>query len=189
MQEQRIIISGFGGQGVLLLGKLIATAGLREGRCVTWLPSYGPEMRGGTANCHVIVSEEPIGAPVVTEATCLVALNLPSLDKFEQALLPGGLLLYNRSMIPRGPRRSDLRTHPVGANELALELGSLKVANVVMLGALLGLTGLVGRDTAPAVLSEVLGASKQHLLDINLRALAAGYRSAEAATPTPVPHA
>lgn len=183
MQEERIIISGFGGQGVLLLGKLIATAGLREGRRVTWLPSYGPEMRGGTANCHVIVSDEPIGAPVVTEATCLIALNLPSLDRFESSLVSGGLLLYNRSIVPRPPGRSDLQVQSIAVNELAQEQGSLKVANVVMFGALLGLCPLAQRDTAHDVLREVLGSSKQHLLDINLRAFDAGLRAVQ-----PTPH-
>ena len=188
MQEQRIIISGFGGQGVLLLGKLIAAAGLREGRQVTWLPSYGPEMRGGTANCHVIVSPEPIGAPIVSAATCLLALNLPSLDRFEAAVEPGGLLLYNRSMIPRPPSRSDLRLCGLPINELALAQGSLKVGNVVMLGALLGCCPFVRVETVHAVLRELLGETKQHLLAINVQALDAGRRSAlatPAALPTP----
>lgn len=174
MLEHRIIISGFGGQGVLLLGKLIALAGLHENRFVTWLPSYGPEMRGGTANCHVIVSEEPIGAPIVTEATCVLALNLPSLEKFESDLVPGGLLLYNCSMIPHGPSRRDIVAVPVKANELAQEQGSVKVANVVMLGALLGQNSIVSVDTLHEVLRNVLGAQKQHLLEINLHALDAG---------------
>jgi 2-oxoglutarate ferredoxin oxidoreductase subunit gamma len=174
MEEQRIIISGFGGQGVLLIGKLLAGAGMDEGREVSWLPSYGPEMRGGTANCNVILSEELIGAPIVTEATCLIAMNLPSLDKFEHALVPGGLLIYNRSMVPRDPERKDIVAIGIPANEIAIAQGSLKVANVVMLGAYLASTHAVRRDTLEKVLHHALGEGKQHLFEINQRALDAG---------------
>jgi len=181
MQEQRIIIAGFGGQGVLLIGKLLAGAGMDEGREVSWLPSYGPEMRGGTANCNVILSEELIGAPIVTEATCLIAMNLPSLDKFEHSLVPGGLLLYNRSLVPREPVRTDIVSIGIAANEIATELGSLKVANAVMLGAYLGVTQAVRRETLEAELRHALGEGKQHLFEINQRALDAGMAQARPA--------
>jgi len=174
MQEQRIIIAGFGGQGVLLIGKLLAGAGMDEGREVSWLPSYGPEMRGGTANCNVILSEELIGAPIVTEATCLIAMNLPSLDKFEGSLVPGGLLIYNSSIIPRAPVRRDIVPIAIPANEMATEQGSLKVANVVMLGAYLARTQAVRRESLEAVLQHALGEGKQHLFVINQRALDVG---------------
>ncbi len=174
MNEQRIIVSGFGGQGVLMIGKLLASAGMAENKRVTWLPSYGPEMRGGTANCHVIVSDELIGAPVITEATCVIAMNLPSLDKFESTLVPGGLLLLNRSMIPRDGLRHDITTLSIPANDLACEEGSLKVANVVMLGAYLAWAHALGTDSVITVLRELLGDTKQQLLDINLRALDRG---------------
>lgn len=181
MDEQRIIIAGFGGQGILMTGKLLASAGMNEGREVSWLPSYGPEMRGGTANCHVVLSDEPIGSPVVTEATCLLALNLPSLDKFEASVQPGGLLVFNRSMIPREPLRQDIVALGIPANEIALGLGSLKVANVVLLGSYLAHTHAVSQATLVSVLEETLGEAKQHLMDINLRALAAGMEQASAA--------
>jgi 2-oxoglutarate ferredoxin oxidoreductase subunit gamma len=179
MDEQRIIISGFGGQGVLMIGKLLATAGMEEGLNVSWLPSYGPEMRGGTANCHVILSHEIIGAPIVTEATALFAMNLPSLDKFESVLVSGGLLLSNTSLIPRSPLRRDLRILPLAANDIATAHGSLKVANVVMLGAFLAATGALRQESIIAAIKEALGESKQHLLDINLKALQAGIAQAE----------
>ncbi len=181
MNEQRIIIAGFGGQGVLMIGKLLASAGMEESREVSWLPSYGPEMRGGTANCNVILSEEPIGAPTVTEATCLIAMNLPSLDKFENDLVPGGLLVFNSSMIPRAPQRTDIVAIGIPANELALEQGSLRVANVVMLGVYLAHSQAVRMDTLETVLREILGHGKEHLLEINLHALKAGMNFASAA--------
>jgi 2-oxoglutarate ferredoxin oxidoreductase subunit gamma len=174
MDEQRVIIAGFGGQGVLMAGKLLAQAGMLEGRHVTWLPSYGPEMRGGTANCNVIVSDEPIGAPIVTEATCLIAMNLPSLDRFEPALVTGGLLLINRSLVPRGAGRADVRALEVPANEIAERHGSTRVANVVMLGAYLAATGAVRRESVVAAIEELLGRSKLHLRPINLAALDEG---------------
>ena len=178
MMEERIIVAGFGGQGVLMLGKLLAQAALLEGREVTWLPSYGPEMRGGTANCNVIIADEPIGAPIVSEATCVIAMNLPSLDRFEPAVVPGGRLLLNSSLIPRGSARSDLEVLAVPATALAVAQGSPKVANVVMLGAFIARSGAVGRDSVAAALTQALGPSKQHLLGINLNALEAGMKIA-----------
>ncbi len=173
MAEERIIISGFGGQGVLMIGKLLAQAGMQEGKNVTWLPSYGPEMRGGTANCSVILSDFVIGAPVVSEATCVIAMNLPSLDKFESAVQPGGCLLYNTSLIPRSPQRTDIRILAIPVTGIATRQGSPKVANVVMLGAYLALTGGVQKETVVTAIKEVLG-TKQHLLAINLNALNEG---------------
>jgi 2-oxoglutarate ferredoxin oxidoreductase subunit gamma len=174
MVEHRIIIAGFGGQGVLMLGKLLAYAGLKEGRNVTWLPSYGPEMRGGTANCNVIISDELIGAPIVSEATCVIAMNLPSLDRFESFAQPGGWLLVNSSLIPRAPVRTDVHTLTIPVNELAQQQGSPRVANVVMLGAYLALSQAVQRASVVAAIEDVLGPGKRHLLGINLNALEAG---------------
>ena len=174
MAEERIIIAGFGGQGVLMLGKLLAEAGMREGKQVTWLPSYGPEMRGGTANCNVIISDALIGAPIVTEATCVIAMNLPSLDRFASFVQPGGWLLLNSSLLPRVPVRSDLRILPIPVNEIAQRQGSTRVANVVMLGACLALTRTVQKASIIAAIEDVLGPGKQHLLAINLNALEAG---------------
>jgi 2-oxoglutarate ferredoxin oxidoreductase subunit gamma len=174
MAEERIIIAGFGGQGILMIGKLLAHAGMMEGKQVTWLPSYGPEMRGGTAHCHVIISEAIIGAPIVTEATGVIAMNLPSLDHFESSVQPGGWLLLNSSLIPRAPARRDLRILPIPVNEIAQQQGSTRVANVVMLGACLALSQPVQKASIVAAIEEVLGPGKQHLLAINLNALEAG---------------
>ena len=184
MTEERVIVAGFGGQGILMLGKLLAHAGMMEGKQVTWLPSYGPEMRGGTANCNVIISDEPIGSPIVTEATAVIAMNLPSLERFAAFVQPGGWLLLNRSLIPAAPARADVQVLAVPATELAQQQGSPRVANVVMLGALLALTHAVRHESIVAAITGVLGRSKQHLLDINLHALEAGMTCA-AKTPAP----
>lgn len=174
MAEERIIIAGFGGQGILMLGKLLAHAGMLENMQVTWLPSYGPEMRGGTANCHVIISEASIGTPIVTEATGVIAMNLPSLDRYEASVEPGGWLLLNSSLVPRVPSRRDIRVLAVPANEIAQQQGSQRVANVVMLGACLAIARPVQKASIAAAIGDVLGHGKQHLLAINLNALEAG---------------
>jgi len=174
MKDERIIVAGFGGQGVMMIGKLLAHAGMIEERNVSWLPSYGPEMRGGTANCHVIISDDIIGAPVVTEATCVMAMNLPSLEKFEARVKPGGLLLINSSLIPVHSNRQDVRAFEIPVNDIANAQGSLKVANVVMLGAYLALADVVNEGTLVGVIEEMLGKTKRHLLDINMKALHEG---------------
>jgi 2-oxoglutarate ferredoxin oxidoreductase subunit gamma len=174
MTEHRIVIAGFGGQGVLMLGKLLAYAGMSEGKNVTWLPAYGPEMRGGTAYCNVIISDELIGAPIVSEATCVIAMNLPSLDRFESFAQPGGWLLVNSSLIPRLPLRTDVQILTIPVNDLAQQQGSPKVANVVMLGAYLALSHAVQKASVIAAIEDVLGPGKRHLLGINLNALEAG---------------
>lgn len=180
MAEERIIIAGFGGQGVLMLGKLLAQAGMLEGKQVSWLPAYGPEMRGGTANCHVIISDAAIGAPIVTEATGVIAMNLPSLDRYESSVQPGGWLLLNSSLIPRASLRRDVRVLPIPVNDIAQRQGSQRVANVVMLGACLALSQPVQRASVIAAIEEALGHGKQHLLAINLNALEAGLAFASA---------
>lgn len=174
MAEERIIAAGFGGQGILMLGKLLAHAGMMEGKQVTWLPSYGPEMRGGTANCNVIISDAIIGAPIVSEATCVMAMNLPSLDRFESFVQPGGWLLLNSSLIPRGSTRHDVQVLAIPVNDLAHQQGSPRVANVVMLGAYLALSQAVLKASVITAIQDVLGPGKQHLLPINLNALDAG---------------
>lgn len=138
--KQEFIIAGFGGQGVLLLGQMLAYAGMLEGKQVSWMPSYGPEMRGGTANCTVVISDEEIGSPVVSQPSCVIALNLPSLDKFEPMVKPGGLLLINSSLVDREPRRDDIKAVALPATEIASELGNIRVTNMVALGALVQLT-------------------------------------------------
>ncbi|PIE32562.1 2-oxoacid:ferredoxin oxidoreductase subunit gamma [candidate division KSB3 bacterium] len=174
--NERIIISGFGGQGVMTIGKLLASAGMMEQRHVSWLPSYGPEMRGGTANCHVIISDEQIGAPVVTEASCVVAMNLPSLEKFEHVLKAGALLLLNSSLIDKQPVREDIQAISVPVNDIANRQGNLKVANLVMLGAYLACSHAVQESIILQALDNLLGSKKRHLLDINISALHEGMK-------------
>jgi len=129
--DSTFIIAGFGGQGVILAGKLLAEAGMYHGLHVTWLPSYGPEMRGGTANCTVVLSDEPIGSPVVDSPTSLVAMNLPSLEKFEKAVTESGTVVINSSLISRSIERRDLKALPVPVNDIAVSLGNARTANMV----------------------------------------------------------
>ncbi len=169
-----VIMAGFGGQGVLLMGQLLAYAGMVEGKNVSWLPSYGPEMRGGTANCSVIVSDEPVGSPVVTEADAVIVMNKPSLDKFESALKPGGTLFINSSLIDRKPSRKDIDVHYIPVNEIAAEVGNARVANIVMLGAYVASSGIVSKKSVIDAVEYVLGKSKAHLIPINEKAFDEG---------------
>ena len=137
IEEARYKVAGFGGQGVLLLGLVLAQAGMLARRQVSWIPSYGPEMRGGTANCSVTISDEEIGSPLIEHPTALVAMNGPSLEKFGDDVAPGGTIFYNSSMIDKAPTRGDVTSIPVPANEIADRLGNPRVANMVMLGAML----------------------------------------------------
>ncbi len=172
---ERIICAGFGGQGVMSMGRLIAYTGMQEGMEVSWLPSYGPEMRGGTANCHVLVSDKPIGSPIISkDATAVIAMNLPSVTKFQEELLPESLLLYNSSLIESADIRGDVRVVPVPANALALEVGNAKGANMVMLGAYLGIRSLFSIDSVLTALKKVFGSGKAHFLPANETALRKG---------------
>ncbi len=169
-----IIMAGFGGQGVMAMGKILAEAALREGKNVSWLPSYGPEMRGGTANCNVIVSEEPVGAPIVTEASAALVLNRPSLDKFEKDVIPGGTLIINSSLIDKKATREDIKVYYVPANEIANEIGTGKIANMVMLGAYLEASGAAKQDTIMEVVSEIFSGKKAEVIPLNKEALTRG---------------
>lgn len=171
---EQILIAGFGGQGVLSAGQLIAYAGMLEGKHVAWIPSYGPEMRGGTANCGVTVSEKEISSPVVSEPTILIAMNGPSLEKFEKTVLPGGLILLNSSLIKIKVNRGDVRKVYVPANEIAEEIGNSKVAVNVVLGALIKLTGVVALDSLIKSLHKVLPLHRHNLIEINKNALERG---------------
>ncbi len=173
MLEQNLF-AGFGGQGVLLMGQLLAYAGMLEGKQVTWLPAYGPEMRGGTANCSVIISDEAIGSPVVSRATTVIALNRPSLDKFEENVQQGGKLFINSSIIDRPTKRDDVEIYYVPCNEIAERLGNARVANMVMLGAYIEKTGSVDMENVMQALKEKLGAKKADLLSLNREALKEG---------------
>jgi len=169
-----IVMAGFGGQGVLLIGKLLAYAGMKAGREVTWMPAYGPEMRGGTCNCTVVLSDRQIGSPISQHPHALIVLNLPSLDKFESAVRPGGLIVVNTSLINRMPKRTDIVSIPVPANQLAMEAGSGKASNMVTLGAYLGASGLVDMGAVQNVLAETF-AGRPKLIPINQTCLSQGY--------------
>jgi len=169
-----IILAGFGGQGVLLIGKLLAYAGLRAGREVTWLPAYGPEMRGGTCNCTVVLSDRPVGSPISKSPHALIALNLPSLDKFEGTVRPGGIIVVNSSLINRLPGRTDVMVVSVPANDIAIECGSAKAANMVALGAYLGASGIADLAQVKTIITESFGA-KAALAAVNHEALSRGF--------------
>ncbi len=171
---EEIVIAGFGGQGALSMGQLVAYAAMTEGKEVSWMPSYGPEMRGGTANCIVIVSGERISSPIVTRFDAAIVLNQPSLEKFESAVRPGGLLLYERSTVTTPPTRSDVEVLGVDAVEEAHRLSSKQVANVVLLGAYLARRPVVSPASVVKALASVLPPHRQHLVPVNERALALG---------------
>ncbi|MCT4541909.1 MAG: 2-oxoacid:acceptor oxidoreductase family protein [Vallitalea sp.] len=173
MTEQ-VIIAGFGGQGVMSIGQILTYAGMTEDKQVSWLPSYGPEMRGGTANCNVIVSNKPVASPIVTNATCGIILNKPSLYKFEKLVKEDGKLIINSSLIDVKASRNDINVYYINANEIAVELGNSKIANMVMLGAYLELTKVVSIDSVAKALKKVLGKTKEHLIPINMKAMERG---------------
>jgi 2-oxoglutarate ferredoxin oxidoreductase subunit gamma len=180
MSQEKIIAAGFGGQGVMSMGRLIAYTGMHQGKEVSWLPSYGPEMRGGTANCNVIVSDTPIGSPIISgDATTAIVMNYPSMVKFVPELVADGLLLYNSSLIDEAPSREDIRVVPVPANRLAQEAGSLKVANMVMLGAYIGATRIFKVEDVVAALKKVFGPSKEKFIPMNEEALKKGMEVSE----------
>ena len=179
--QNDVIMAGFGGQGILLIGKMLAYAGMREGKEVSWLPSYGPEMRGGTANCTVVISDRPVGSPVIQTPRAVVAMNLPSLDKFEPDVRPGGLLLVNTSLIERKPTRDDVTIIEVPANQIANELGNRRGANMVALGAYLGATDAVSVEGIVEVIRETF-AAKPGVVDININALHRGHEIGAACT-------
>ncbi len=176
--DYRLKIAGFGGQGLLFLGRLLAEAGMRQNLHVSWLPSYGPEMRGGTANCHVNISTTEIGSPLVSAPTVLIAMNKPSLDKFENEVVGGGLIIYDSSLIDHPPARSDVEVIALPATEMADKIGSAKSANMVALGALIGKTNMLDKDALLHVVRSMT--KKVALLDLNLRAVESGFEFARA---------
>lgn len=178
--QTEIIISGFGGQGVLFAGQLLSYAAMDSGLEVTWIPSYGPEMRGGTANCTVVVADEEIGSPFVHRPSVVMALNLPSLDKYEDLVKPGGLVVVNSSIIPREVKRTDIRVVMVPANEIAEKLGDRRVVNMVMLGAMLANQPVLPLDALDKAFARHMPARLQKALQVNSQALrqGAGYLAA-----------
>lgn len=171
-QNPRIVISGFGGQGGLFLGELLAESAMHHGLEVSWLPSYGPETRGGTAHCHVMISRETIDSPLVDQPTALLALNEPSLARFAPKMISGGLLIYDSSLIVTAPPRGNLETIAIPATAIADRLGNTKAANMVILGAFVARTRLVSTDTIAKVLAKEI--ANQSMLDLNVKALSAG---------------
>lgn len=176
---EKLIIAGFGGQGVILAGKLIAYAGMIEGKYVSHIPSYGAEMRGGTANCSVIVSDTEVASPLVPHPSTIIVLNRPSLDKFEQMVIEGGNVFINSSLIDRKAERSDVRVFYIPANDYAEQAGSGRATNMVMVGAFVAATGAVSLEDVKNSLSEVVSKRNIKFNDINLRALDMGYELIE----------
>lgn len=178
--EHKIIMAGFGGQGIMAMGQLVTYAGMVEGKNVSWLPSYGPEMRGGTANCAVIVSDKPVGAPTVSKYDVGVFMNELSLKKFEKEALPGATLFINSSLVSSKVQRDDVTVHYVPVNEIAQdEIGNAKTANMVMLGAVLAGVDIVNRDTVMDVFTKVFGEKREKLKPMNDDAMKAGANALE----------
>jgi 2-oxoglutarate ferredoxin oxidoreductase subunit gamma len=172
---QTIIISGFGGQGIMLFGRLLAEAGLRKDLAVSWIPSYGPEMRGGTANCTAILSETPIGSPVVADPSIIICFNQPSMEKFLPTLKPGGMCFYDSSLIPTfNVKRDDVEIFAVPATEIADKIGNTKLANMVMTGAYLAKTDMLDLDIVMKALTDTLPKRRHNLLPLNEEALKSG---------------
>lgn len=172
--NKEMIFAGFGGQGVMLMGQIIAYAGMMEGQQVSWFPAYGPEMRGGTANCSVIIGDEQVGTPIVTEPGVIVAMNLPSLDKFEPLLSVDGSLLINSSLIERKPHRTDVKAYFIPCNDIAKELGNLKVANMVMVGAIVAASRAVSIDSVLEIISKKIFKNKPEVMSLNEQAIRRG---------------
>ena len=171
---QGVIMSGFGGQGIVSAGILLAYAGMVDGKHVTFFPAYGAEMRGGTANCSVVVSSEEVASPVVSSPDSVIVMNEPSLLKFEPTLKPEGLLLINKSLVSSQPKRDDVKTAIIDANKIAEEIGTVKCANMVMLGALINHTQAVSLESIIKTLPKVFPRAKKEMIDINVEALKKG---------------
>ena len=172
--QTEIIIAGFGGQGVLFAGQLLAYAALDEKKEVTWIPSYGPEMRGGTANCTVIIADEEIGSPLVRNPQAVIALNLPSLDKYEPLVKPGGVLVVNASMVDREVKRKDIKLITISGNEIAEKLSDKRLTNMVLLGGLLVNEPVLPFEAIEKALKDHLPERHHKLLPLNYQALSEG---------------
>jgi 2-oxoglutarate ferredoxin oxidoreductase subunit gamma len=175
--KREVLIAGFGGQGVMMMGELLSYAAMLGGKHVTYMPSYGPEMRGGTANCSVIVSDGAISSPIVTAPDILIAMNEPSLDKFEGQVKPGGLLFVNSSMAGRGARRGDIRDCQVECARLARSIDNERIANIVMLGAMVSVSNIVAPDVMYMALERKFTGTKAKYISMNRQALTAWEKS------------
>ena len=174
MSTVQFLFSGFGGQGILFAGKFIAYKGLIEDKQVSWLPSYGPEMRGGTASCSVIVGDEPVGSPIVTAPDVLVAMNLPSLDKYEASVAPGGIIFLDSSLIERKVTRTDVTVYEIPATKLAGENGIPTLANMIIVGKILKALDQFNKDDVDAALKKVISAKHANMMEANYKAMQIG---------------
>ena len=175
MKTTQILIAGFGGQGVLFAGKFLAYKGLVQDKQVSWLPSYGPEMRGGTANCSVILSDTPVGSPIITTPDILVAMNLPSLQKFVDAVVPGGKIILDSTLVGAKVERSDVEVFYVPATQMAKDAGFATLANMILAGKVLKETANVAWEGNKETLEAFIPAKKANLIDVNCKALQMGY--------------
>ncbi len=174
MSTTQILIAGFGGQGILFAGKFLAYKGMLDGKNVSWLPSYGPEMRGGTASCSVILSDTAVGSPIVSNPDVLIAMNLPSLDRYEDSVVPGGTIYVDSTLIERKVRRTDVTVHYIPATRLASDNNTPTLANMIIVGKLLSVMQDFGTDSVNAALKKVVSARHADMLDINLGAMKLG---------------
>jgi len=177
--HEEIVFAGFGGQGIMFMGKAMAYAAMRRGKLVTWMPSYGAEVRGGTANCTVTISDDEIASPIASEPEFVVALNQPSFFRFQNLLTSGGFLLFNSSLVEATSARGDIETLGIPITKLATDLGNVKVANMIMLGAFIRISNLISFDRLIKNLPEILGAGKARLLKINTKAFQTGFNFLE----------
>jgi 2-oxoglutarate ferredoxin oxidoreductase subunit gamma len=178
MSNQRIIIAGFGGQGILSAGRLMAYSGMIENKNVSWLPSYGPEMRGGTANCHVVISEHEIGSPVLNHTDALIAMNTPSLEKFRENVVDYGIVIIDSSLVTAECMEeytgSDVQVYKVPASRIAGEMGNMAFANIILLGKLVSLTGIIRKQSFEKALYDVLPAKYHHMIPDEIAAFERG---------------
>ncbi|AUS96604.1 2-oxoacid:ferredoxin oxidoreductase subunit gamma [Clostridium thermosuccinogenes] len=176
MAHQEIIIAGFGGQGILSAGRLLAYAGMLENKNVSWLPSYGPEMRGGTANCNVIISDDTIGSPILNSATVLVAMNGPSLDKFEGIVEEGGIIITDSSLVPRRPSKEGVDVYEIPATQMATDMGNHTYACIILLGKLVEKTGIISKENFEQALKKVLPQKKHYMIPEEMKAFEMGMK-------------
>ena len=173
--NKEILIAGFGGQGILFSGKFLAYEGLIDGKEVSWLPSYGPEMRGGTANCSIIISDSAVGSPIVSNPDILIAMNLPSLDKYEKETKKGGQIFVDSSLIERKVEREDVETYYIPATRIASDEGLTGLANMIMIGHMIAKSGIIPEENIEKAMQKVVPATKQNMFDLNMKAVKLGF--------------
>ena len=173
--NKEILIAGFGGQGILFSGKFLAYEGLIDGKEVSWLPSYGPEMRGGTANCSIIISDTPVGSPIVSNPDILIAMNLPSLDKYEGETKKGGQIFVDSSLIDRKVERSDVEVYYIPATKLASDEGLSGLANMIMIGHMIKKSGIIPEENIEKAMQKVVPPTKQNMFELNMKAVKLGF--------------